>query len=92
MKDRLKKKSRIHRSSRTQTSTEALARNFVDNYGHDRLRWMVDQLIAGASYSEIGRELGVSRQRVQQWSEAFGVRVQTFLLYPDLDSVLAAEE
>ena len=64
--------------------------NFVDNYGAETLRWMMNELGDNTPMSKIARELGVTRQRVMQWRDAFGRRITHYLIFPEIKEI--AEE
>ena len=46
--------------------------NFIDNYGVETLKWMIGEFHEGTTLQQIAQELGVTRQRVMQWRDAFG--------------------
>ena len=70
------------------TSRERVARNFVDRYGADRLRGLLDALAAGDSGQEIARRFEVSRERVRQWKNAFGHVLTLYQVHPEVQRVL----
>jgi hypothetical protein len=43
---------------------------------------MIADFTAQRSGQEIARELGVTRQRVNQWKAAFGVTVTLYVIHP----------
>ena len=69
-------------------SRERVARNFVDRYGADRLRLLLDALAAGDSGQEIARSFDVSRERVRQWKNTFGNVLTFYQVHPEVQRVL----
>jgi hypothetical protein len=69
---------------------ERIANNFVERYGADRLRRLLEALANGESGEAIAQEFGVSRERVRQWKNAFGTIVTLYQIHPDVQRV--AEE
>ncbi|MEZ4236092.1 MAG: hypothetical protein R3F59_08005 [Myxococcota bacterium] len=65
-----------------------IARNFVDRYGAERLRELLDLLSAGESGQVIATSFDVSRERVRQWKNAFGTVVTLYQVHPEVQSVL----
>lgn len=65
-------------------STGRVVRNFIHKHGKESLRKLVADFTAQRSGQEIARELGVTRQRVNQWKEAFGVTVTSYVVYPEV--------
>lgn len=70
------------------SSREVVARNFVERYGADRLRRLLDALAAGESGQSIAEEFAVSRERVRQWKNAFGQSLLLYQIHPDILGVL----
>ena len=57
-----------------------VADNFIKSYGRERFRELLNDLEDGVSLAEIGRGLAVSRERVRQWKNKFGIDETVF--YP----------
>ena len=64
--------------------TARVVRNFIHKHGKEALRKMITDFTAQRSGQEIARELGVTRQRVNQWKEAFGVTVTSYVIHPEV--------
>lgn len=56
-------------------------RNLVDRFGKLKTRWLVDELAALTPLRTIAAELGVSHERVRQWSVQLGQRVTSWTPY-----------
>ena len=64
------------------SSEEKIARNFIKARGRTMFRLLLTMLERQESGQEIGKALGVSRERVRQWKDAFG---QThYSIHPDV--------
>ena len=63
-----------------QQSRVRVARNFINSYGKNRLHDFLSDLEKGVSGATIAKDLGVSRERVRQWKNAFGE--EEFVFYP----------
>lgn len=61
-----------------------VARNFIKQHGKARFRKFIRMLQAGDSGERIAEEFSVSRERVRQWKNTFGVVVQTYDLKPGI--------
>lgn len=62
--------------------------NFIGKYGIDKLEWFLEQINIGTSGQVIADELGVSRERVRQWKNAFGAVVTFYQVDPTvLDTI-----
>ena len=61
--------------------------NFVDNYGVETLKWMIGEFQEGTTLQQIAQELGVTRQRVMQWRDAFGRRITHFKVHPRIEEI-----
>lgn len=48
-----------------------MAKNFLERYGGQELRVLLDDFVRGTSNTTIATRLGVTRQRVHQWKRAF---------------------
>ena len=66
-------------------------RNFIRNYGTEKLEWLIEQLNIGTSGQVIADELGVSRERVRQWKNAFGQTVSFYQVRNDLFDIIKEE-
>ena len=69
-------------------NSERIARNFVERYGAQRFRQLLDQLQAGVSGQTIADDFAVSRERVRQWKNAFGSLVTMYQVHPDVRAIL----
>lgn len=70
------------------SNRERVARNFVKRYGRERLERLIELLHEEVSGQAIADELGVSRERVRQWKNAFVQRFSYYNVYPEVQSVL----
>ena len=70
---------------------EKVARNFVKRYGLGVFRRLVTGLEEQRSGQELARELGVSRQRINQWKSAFGSSVTLYLPTREVKRLLGRE-
>jgi hypothetical protein len=68
-------------------SRERIARNFVERYGRDQLKDLLDRFAAGDSGQAIADAYGVSRERVRQWKNAFGSQVTMYQVHADVRAV-----
>ncbi len=64
-------------------ASRSKTKNFIKNYGVDKLEWLLEQFNLGTSGQVIADELGVSRERVRQWKNAFGSMVSFYQVHPD---------
>ena len=71
---------------------ERVARNFVKRYGMAKFRWALESFGKARSGQEIAKVLGVSRERVRQWRNAFGQTVTFYRLYPETELILGETE
>ncbi len=67
---------------------ERVARNFIKRYGMARFRETISAFGENRSGAEVAKKLGVSRERVRQWRNIFGVTITTFRLYPETKRLL----
>ena len=68
-------------------SRERVAQNFVERYGRDRFRKLLEHFSAGESGQVIADEFNVSRERVRQWKNTFGSLVTMYQIHPDVRSL-----
>lgn len=68
-----------------------MARNFISTYGDERFAWLLDQFEKGASGTAIAKELGVTRERVRQWRNAFGTTVHSYFVHVETQRILREE-
>jgi len=61
-----------------------MARNFVKSRGRAKFRMLISMLERQESGQAIGDALGVSRERVRQWRNAFGETITLYRVYPDV--------
>ena len=66
-----------------QRSNIKVAKNFIKSYGKDQFRMILSDFQNNRSGQLIGDELGVTRERVRQWKNAFGVK-ESFYVPNDL--------
>ena len=69
-------------------SRERVARNFVENYGPERLSELLEYFAAGESGQAIADRFDVSRERVRQWKNTFGQVVTLYQIHPEVRRVL----
>lgn len=74
------------------TSRTRVARNFINRYGEERLRRLLDALADGESGQAIAEEFDVSRERVRQWKNAFGRVLTMYQVHPEIADVLEHSE
>lgn len=72
-------------------SRERIARNFVQRYGSERFRRLLEALASGESGQAIADEFEVSRERVRQWKNTFGSVLTLYQVHPEVQSVLEDE-
>ena len=66
------------------TPKERVAINFLQKYGEDALKRMIDQFSDGTSHQVIADELGVSRERVRQWRRLMGTTITIYNVHPEV--------
>ena len=64
---------------------------FVDRYGREGLRELLDSLAAGKGGGEIARRFGVTRQAVSLWRHTFGQPVTTYQIRPEVLAALDSD-
>lgn len=67
---------------------ERMARNFIKSRGRAAFRTLLDLLEKQESGQVIGDSLGVSRERVRQWRNAFGQTVTMYRVFPEVQRCL----
>ncbi len=65
-----------------------MARNFIKTYGRNQFRWFLTAIAHNKSGQEIADHLNVSRERVRQWKNHFGVVYVEYRLHPEVVEVL----
>lgn len=65
---------------------ERTARNFVKKYGIESFKLLISMLEQNISGQKIGEKFGVTRERVRQWRNTFGMTTVVYNVYPDIDS------
>jgi len=73
------------------TTRERVAKNFMERYGADGLRRLLDALANGDSGQVIADEFHVTRERVRQWKSTFGQVVTYYQVFPEVERLLAAQ-
>ncbi len=68
-------------------SRERVARNFIKSYGSVSFRRLLESLAAGESGQTIANEFGVSRERVRQWKNTFGLVITLYQLHPEVERI-----
>ncbi|MEQ1564012.1 MAG: hypothetical protein ABMA64_00115 [Myxococcota bacterium] len=69
-------------------SRERVAHNFIERYGRDRFKELLDLLAEGASGQVIAEAFEVSRERVRQWKNTFGTVVTLYQVHPEVAALL----
>lgn len=69
---------------------ERIARNFIKRYGLTRFRETLSAFKENRSGQEIADSLGVSRERVRQWRNAFGETITLYRVYPEISRQFGA--
>lgn len=67
---------------------KTVARNFMANHGAEKFDYLIKAFKAGTSGEEIGREIGVSRERVRQWKSMFGTTITLYEVHPEICTLL----
>jgi ribosomal protein S24E len=66
------------KAKKAEVDPVVVAQNFVNQYGKGKLKKFIRMLDKGQSGEEIAQEYGVSRERVRQWKNAFGLVVTRY--------------
>jgi hypothetical protein len=74
------------------SSEEKIARNFIKARGRTMFRLLLTLLERQESGQEIGKAIGVSRERVRQWKDAFGQTVCHYSIHPDVRRLAAQRQ
>lgn len=69
-------------------SKDRVIRNFIDSYGYIKFKWLINALAKGMSGQTIANEFNVSRERVRQWKNTFGVIVTHYKLHPETVAII----
>ncbi len=69
-------------------SKERVARNFIKSRGKAQFRMLISMLEQQESAELIGQKLGVSRERVRQWKNTFGITVSTYAVDQTISQML----
>ena len=74
----------------TETSMPSLrvARNIIKKHGHEKFVRLLSLFEEGVSGTDIAAEFGVCRQRVNQWKQKLGTRVETYVIEPAVENLL----
>jgi len=70
------------------TRTERMSRNFIATHGKRELRRFLRDTQDGKSGQVMADRLGVCRERVRQWKNAFGVSVSVFTPYSEIQAIV----
>lgn len=62
------------------TSSARVLRNFVKNYGRQKLASLIRMLEEQKSGQQIAKHMGVSRERIRQWKNVFGDTVKVYIV------------
>ena len=73
------------------TKRHRTALNFIDRYGIDAFKEMLDMIGKGVSGQDIANRLQVSRERVRQWKNTFGESVFFYRVHPEISHILKGE-
>ena len=65
-----------------------IAKNITARHGEGGLLRLLDGLRAGESGQSIANDLGVTRERVRQWKLALGQEVRTYMIHPEVLTIL----
>ena len=66
-----------------------IARNFIKTYGRGQFHWFLTAIAKNKSGQEIADHFNVSRERVRQWKNTFGVVHHEYRIHPTIRSILA---
>ena len=72
----------------TPQSRERVARNFIKRYGKARFKSLINAFRELRSGQKVADQLGVSRERVRQWRNAFGETITVYAPHPEVLSLL----
>ncbi len=67
---------------------EKAARNFTRTRGKTAFRLFIQMLCEQKSGADIGKQFGVSRERVRQWKEIFGSTVSIYQPHAEVIRVI----
>jgi len=70
------------------STRERMIDNMVKTYGAARAAAFIRGLEEGRSAASLATELGVTRQRANQWADAFGTRVTIYTPHPEVTEAL----
>lgn len=71
-------------------SRARVTRNFIRTYGRAQFRRLIRGFEANESGAAMGREMGVSRERIRQWKHIFGETVTFYNVYPEVKRLLGS--
>ena len=72
------------------STEERVARNFIKARGRSMFCLLLSRLEQQQSGQEIGKVLGVSRERVRQWKDTFGQTVSVYSVHPHVRQLAQA--
>lgn len=65
-----------------------VATNFIENYGQEKFNKLIEDFCNNVPGPVIAKSLGVSRQRVHQWKQAFGKEFVIFKVSSEIEEML----
>jgi hypothetical protein len=68
----------------------AMATNFINNYGYDAFVDMLQAFSEGVTSIEAAKKLGITRQRANQWRQAF--TYEKTYIHSDIKKMLAGKQ
>ncbi len=70
------------------SSRSKMVKNFIDTRGISEFRYLIESFERHESGQVIADHLGVTRERVRQWRDAFGSTVSVYMATPETQKVL----
>jgi len=74
--------------NKERATRQRVARNFIRTYGRSQFRRLIVLLSRNESGQDIANEFNVSRERVRQWKNIFGVVNYSYRIYPEINAIL----
>lgn len=69
--------------ARTEPNRKRMARHFIHAYGKEAFLALLVKFERNDSGQVIADDLGVTRERVRQWRNAFGATISVYQVHPD---------